>query len=287
MDEIWIQIVADALERGLRETKGRPVPGAKLRKLVGSVAAQYGQSYPPAAFEGSSFSDFLKECGSILIVLKRPAQDLLVAPAAQPELLLNISSQGVRAEIRQDVFEAFTRIPRDGDTKSSWYESQRDRFLWLDGESATANDELVPGPRASREQEIDDRRSFVESSVQAGETRDELLKILAEPGNSGLWAFSNMLRKSGLSRKWHEFRFQRVTGRIRAWSEHAHQVWRDDWLVAGEISASRKAEPATSIESAADRARRGGLQGLFSRMDEADLQRITVPLDIVIKWMGK
>ena len=32
MDEIWTQIVTEALERGLRETKGRPVPGAKLRK---------------------------------------------------------------------------------------------------------------------------------------------------------------------------------------------------------------------------------------------------------------
>lgn len=284
MDEMWTQIVTEALERGLRETKGRPVPGAKLRKLVGSVAAQHGQSYPPAAFEGSSFSDFLKACDSILIVFKRPAQDLLVAPVAQPELLLNISNQESRAEIRQDVFDAFTRIPRKGDAKLSWYESERDRFLWLDGDSVGANDGLIPGPRASKEQEIDDRRSFVETSVQAEETKQALLRALTETGSSGLWAFSNVLRTSGLSRRWHEYRFQRLTGRMRAWSEHARQVWRDDWLVAGEISASRKAEPAAAVGSATDRAR---LQELFSRIDEADLQRITVPLDIVMKWMSK
>lgn len=284
MDEIWTQIVTEALERGLRETKGRPVPGAKLRKLVGSVAAQHGQSFPPAAFEGSSFSDFLKACDSILIVLKRPAQDLLVAPVEQPELLLNTSDHGSRAEIRQDVFDAFTRIPREADTKSSWYDSVRDLFLWLDTELAGTNDALVPGPRASKEQEIDDRRSFVETSVQTGETRDALLRTLTETGNSALWAFSNVLRASGLSRKWHEYRFQRLTGRIRAWSEHARQVWRDDWLVAGEVTTSRKPEPAAASGPATNRA---NLQALFSRIDEADLQRITVPLDIVMKWLGK
>jgi hypothetical protein len=284
MDEIWTKIVTEALERGLRETKGRPVPGAKLRKLVASVAAQHAQSYPPAAFEGSSFSDFLKACDSILIVLKRPAQDLLVAPVEQAELLLNTSDQGSRAEIRRDVFDAFTRIPRVGDTKSSWYDSARDQFLWLDAESAGANDALVPGPRASKEQEIDDRRSFVDASVQPGETRDALLRTLTETGNSALWAFSNVLRASGLSRKWHEYRFQRLTGRIRIWSEHARQVWRDDWLVAGDVATSRRSEPATETGSVPNRA---NLQTLISRIDEADLQRITVPLDIVLKWLGK
>jgi hypothetical protein len=153
MDEMWTQIVTEALERGLRETKGRPVPGAKLRKLVGSVAVQHGQSYPPAAFEGSSFSDFLKACDSVLIVLKRPAQDLLIAPVEQPELLLNTSDQGSRAEIRRDVFDAFTRIPREADTKSSWYDSERDLFLWLDADAELAgtNDALVPGhPKSKR-----------------------------------------------------------------------------------------------------------------------------------------
>jgi hypothetical protein len=284
MDEIWTQIVTEALERGLRQTKGRPVPGAKLRKLVGSVAAQHAQTYPPAAFEGSSFSDFLKACDSILIVLKRPAQDLLVAPIEQPELLLNTSERGSRAEIRPDVFDAFTRIPREGDTKSSWYDSEHDQFLWLDAEEAGKNDTLVPGPRASREQEIADRRSFVDTSVQPGETREALLRTLTETGNSGLWAFSNVLRTSGLSRKWHEFRFQRLTGRIRTWSEHARQVWREDWLVAGVSITSRKPESVTEIGSGPSRA---NLQALISRIDETDLQRITVPLDIVMKWLGK
>jgi hypothetical protein len=284
MDEIWTQIVTEALERGLRETKGRPVPGAKLRKLVASVATQHGQSYPPAAFEGASFSDFLKACDSILIVLKRPAQDLLIAPVGQAELLLNTSEQGSRAEIRSDVFDAFTRIPRTGDTKACWYDSVSDRFLWLDAASAGANDALIPGPRTSKEQEIEDRQAFVDAGVQPTETREALLRTLTETGNSSLWAFSNVLRASGLSRKWHEFRFQRLTGRIRAWSEQANQVWRDDWLVAGETTANRKFETAVEAGTAPSRA---NLQALISRIDEADLQRISVPLDIVMKWLGK
>ena len=82
-------------------------------------------------------------------MLKRPAQDLLVAPIEQPELLLNTSEQGSRAEIRPDVFDAFTRIPREGDTKSSWYDSEHDQFLWLDAEAAGKND-TVNIPRQSR-----------------------------------------------------------------------------------------------------------------------------------------
>jgi hypothetical protein len=284
MDDVWTKIVAEAVERGLRIAKGRPIPGAKLRQLVAQSASQHGLSYPPVGLEGSNFGDFLKSFDSIVIVLRRPAQDLLVAPANQPELLMNFSSEGKRPELRKDIFDAFTRIPREGDFKVSRYDPALDRFIWLEGAAAEANSALVPGPQATREQEVADRRSFAEAVVIAKETRDSLVRTLEEKGSSSLWAFSQVLRTAALSRKWHEYRFQLLTNRIREWSQTHQQPWREEWLVAGNDSDNRKAEIAVAAESATEKAT---LKELLSGLEEADLHRINVPLDIVLKLLRK
>jgi hypothetical protein len=284
MDEVWTTIVTEALERGLRGAKGRPIPGAKLRQLVAQSASQHGVTYPPAGFEGSNFGYFLKAFDSILIVLRRPAQDLLVAPANRPELLMNVLSEGKRPQIREDLFDAFTRIPREGDTKAHWYDPTLDRFVWLEGTAAEANAALVPVPQATREQEIADRRSFADASVTAQGTRDSLVRALEEKGSSSLWAFSQALRSAGLSRKWHEYRFQLLTNRIREWSQAHEQPWREEWLVAGNESENRAAEIVVAVENASEKAT---LKELLSSLEEADLRRINVPLDLVLKLLRK
>jgi len=284
MDAVWTVIVTEALERGLRIAKGRPIPGAKMRQLVAQTASQHGLSYPPAGLEASNFGDFLKSFDSILIVLRRPAQDLLVAPANQPELLMNVLSEGKRPEIREDVFDAFTRISRDSDSKVSLYDPAQDRFIWLESALADANASLVPGPQATREQEIADRRAFAESNVSAQGTRESLLRTLDEKGSSSLWAFSQVLRSAGLSRKWHEYRFQLLTNRIREWSQSHQQPWREEWLVAGNDADNRKSEIVVAVENASEKAT---LKEMLLGLEEADLRRINVPLDIVLKLLRK
>jgi hypothetical protein len=79
MSDVWQQIVAEALNEGVRISRGA-VPGAKLRQLIARAAEKYGEKYPPAGRENEKFGDFLNEFGSLLITLRRDGQDILVAP---------------------------------------------------------------------------------------------------------------------------------------------------------------------------------------------------------------
>jgi hypothetical protein len=178
MDEVWSTVVGEALERGIRESGGRAVSGAKLRQLIAHLASQHGVSYPPPGFESTNFSEFLKHFDSQVIVLRRRAQDILLAPVSRPELLISQSSTGSQTQIRDDVFSAFTRVPREGESTVPWYEPATDRFKWLSQEEGQANPGLVAIPPATWEQEIADRTAFVDSLDIAEEIRGNLKKAL-------------------------------------------------------------------------------------------------------------
>lgn len=279
MDEIWKTVVVGALDRGIQESKGRAVSGAKLRQLVVQLAPQNGVSYPPPGFESTNFSEFLKYFDSILVVLRRRAQDILVAPVSQPELLMGLSGKGNQPQIRVDIFDAFTRIPRESEPRIPWYEPAFDRIVWLSQADGETNPALKPIPPASRDQEIADRRAFIDSLQVEPAILENLTRALGETGSSVLWAFSQALRSAQLSRKWHEYRFQLVTSRIRHWSEAQHVPWQESWLVApGDAVGDAQVEAA--IEVASERA---NLKELLSALDEEDLKRVNVPLDIVLK----
>lgn len=279
MDDVWNEIMTEALERGVRESQGRAVAGAKLRQLVNHVASQRNVSYPPLGFESTNFSEFLKHFDSILIVLRRRAQDILVAPAVQPELLMGLSGAGTQPQIRVDIFNAFTRIPRETDPRLPWYEPAQDRILWLSQEDAETNATLIPIPPASRDQEIADRRAFTDALQVEQGVRDGLRRVLEEAGSSVLWSFSQIVRSSQLSRKWHEYRFQLVTSRIRRWREAQHIPWQDNWLVAPSDSSS-DSQVEAAVELASEKT---SLKELLSSLDEEELKRINIPLDIVLK----
>jgi hypothetical protein len=283
IDEVWNAVVTEALERGVRESKGRAVAGAKLRQLVSNVALLHGVSYPPPGFESTNFSEFLKHFDSSLIVLRRRAQDILVAPASQPELLMGLGRTGSQTQIRADLFDAFTRIPRGTDLRLPWYEPARDRILWLPQKEGEAAPTLIPVPPASRDQEIADRRAFTESLQVDEVTLNNLRRVLDEAGSSVLWAFSQILRSAQLSRKWHEYRFQLVTSRIRHWSNLQHVPWREDWLVApSDLSSDAQVEAAAELAF-----EKTNLKELLSALDEEDLKRISVPFDILLKFLRR
>lgn len=282
MDEQqWRKIVSEALQRGIEESKG-PVAGAKLRLFISRAAVQNGTQYPPEGLEEEKFGDFLKRFSSILLVLKRKSQDLLVAPATQPELLSDSSSSDGQAVIRVDLFTAFTRISRGNPPKEPWYDRTRDTILWLDADALKDEASLVRIPAASRDQEVADRNAFAHSENIEPGTRDSLLHALEESGQSVLWGFSQVIRSAGLSRKWHVFRFHELTKRIRTWCEQNAIVWRDDWIVAVD-EKSREASGDVPIV-ALDRT---ALEELFSRLKEDDLRRVSIPLDIVLRLMPK
>src|ERR1700679_785111 len=121
MSDVWSQIVAEALKRGLEVSKGA-IPGAKLRQLIARIAPQYGEQYPPAGHEDAKLGAFLNRFNSLLLVLRRDGQDILVAPVDKPQLLDIAESGQGQTQLRDDIFEAFTHISRESSPLEPWYE---------------------------------------------------------------------------------------------------------------------------------------------------------------------
>ena len=275
MDEIWNEVVAEALKRGL-ETSDGAVPGAKLRELVARIAPKHGVSYPLPGREDEKFADFLKQFSSSVIVLRREGQDLLVAPSDAPQLLDR--SANVYAQIRDDIFEAFTRIPKGSSPRQAWYARDTDTIEWLTEDENPAGVRFVRIPAATLDQELSDRRAFSLSPGIEKDVQDKLLGTLT--AHSALGSFSAVLRAYGLARKWHFYRFSEVVRRIKKWCESEKVLWRDEWLTP--VNQHSKAD-AVAAPSASTEARRTSFSQLVETLTDEDLRRISVPLDIVLK----
>jgi hypothetical protein len=279
MDEIWNEVVAEALKRGL-ETSDGAVPGAKLRELVARIAPKHGVSYPPPGREDEKFAGFLKQFSSSVIVLRREGQDLLVAPSDAPQLLDR--SANVYAQIRDDIFEAFTRIPKGSPPRQPWYARDTDTIEWLTEDENPDGVRFVRIPAATLDQELSDRRAFSLSPGIEKDVQDKLLGTLT--AHSALGSFSAVLRTHGLARKWHFYRFSEVVRRIKKWCESEKVLWRDEWItpVNQHSTANAVAAPSASTE-----ARRTSFSQLVETLTDEDLRRISVPLDIVLKLFPK
>jgi hypothetical protein len=275
MDEAWNQIVAEALAAGLKTSSG-PVPGAKLRELVVKAAKTGNLHYPPAGHEQESFGDFLKHFDSIVLVRRRKGRDLLAAPADMPQLLTEAPESGA-ARLREDIFEAFTRIPRGVPPSEPWYRVSDDTIVWLLPTELSGSGELVKIPAATLEQELSERKSFIQSADLAEDAKNRIAASL--DAHSGLGSFSKLIKAHGLSQMWHRHRFQTVVRRIRAWCTAAGVPWREEW---GSSSDASKPPTQTGDDLPAKNQRY-----LFERFVESltdeDLRRISVPLDIVLK----
>jgi hypothetical protein len=279
MNENWQEIIKKALELGLATSKGA-VPGAKLRQIIARIAPHFNEQYPPAGQESERFSDFLRHFGSLLTVLPRIGQDILVAPFDKPELL-NTSGQ---TQLREDIFEAFTRIPRETPPKEPWYERNTDKFRWATVDEILPPLEYAKIPPATFEQELDDRRAFASSPEFDPEIRDSLLATLQD--HAALWAFSGVVRERGLAHKWHFFRFRALVLRIRNWCTSEGLEWREDWLRSrtDQPSQTRPSNLSDLIDGSQNQYR---VEGFMKNLSDEDVKRISVPLDIVLKLLQK
>jgi hypothetical protein len=281
MDDNWQEIIKKALELGIQTSRGA-VPGAKLRQIIARTAPEYKERYPPEGHESEKFRDFLGRFGSLLTVLPRDGQDILVVPIDKPELL-NTSDTG-QTEIREDLFEAFTHIPRESPPREPWYERNTDKIRW-----ATANEALLPMefakiPPATLEQELEDRRSFASSPEIDSQIRDSLLATLQD--HAALWAFSRIVKERGLSHKWHFSRFRALVSRIRTWCTNEHIQWREDWLCSTTGQPSRV--KSLRISDLLDGPQNPNLVERFIKnLSDEDLKRVSVPLDIVLRLLLK
>jgi hypothetical protein len=279
MSDIWQQIVAESLKEGVQISHGA-VPGAKLRQLIARTAEKRGEKYPPADRQHQKFGDFLSAFGSLLITLRRNGQDILVAPVDNPELLN--SAQNGQAHLREDIFEAFTHIPRGTPPVEPWYERDTDKVRWVPATESLDPEKFAKIAPATLNQELEDRKAFAQSSEIDSQIAEALVATLQD--HSGLWAFSKSLKEHGLSRKWHLYRFQALVRRIRAWCNAQDVGWREDWLTSTADPPTRPQLGKASIS----RAEQGRLFERFvATLDDEDLKRVSVPLDIVLKLLQR
>jgi len=275
MDETWKQIVAEALAAGLKTSAG-PVPGAKLRQLIFKGAKRRDLTYPPSGHEQESFGDFLKHFESIALVHRREGRDLVVAPADMPQLLADAPESGP-TRLREDIFEAFTRIPRGLPPSEPWYVLSDDTVVWLLPTELSGSGELIKIPAATLELELGERKSFIQSVDLAEDVKNRMAGSLDT--HSGLGSFSKLIKAHGLSQIWHRHRFRAVVRRIRAWCTAAGVPWRDEWVSSSDASKA--------LTPTGDNLPGTNQRQLFERLVESltdeDLRRISVPLDIVIK----
>ena len=154
---------------------------------------------------------------------------ICLSPRSDRPQLLDIAQSG-RTLLREDIFEAFTHIPRESPPVEAWYARETDTIKWSPATEALDPQRFVKIPPATLSQELEDRKAFVLSSGIDSQIRDSLLATLQD--HAALWAFSRTVKEHGLARKWHLYRFQAVVTRIRHWCESEHIDWREDWLRA-------------------------------------------------------
>ena len=278
MDDIesWREILKESLQVATQGSQ-KPVPGARLRKTVAEVAEGRGLSYPPRGLTTGKFLEFVEAFPTEAIFVRRESGDVWIAPAAHPELLTKSEADGAQRQvgIRQDLFAAFTRFD---ELQSAWYDPLHDVVLWEE-KSSNLPDPWKRIPAADIPRALEDRKAFVETIAEPA-SKARLTEALRS--ERSLTAFAAAVRELGLQPIWHRFWISLLTDRIKHWADSWNLVWNSAWITASPRGAD-PAEARTAPGSDVNREWRNNLAMFFQSLTESDLQRISIPLDIVVK----
>lgn len=267
----WAEILRTAIARAL-EDRREAVPGARLRLFVERAAAAQGQPFPPTAEPNLRFGELLQRYPEVLTIRRRSGQDFLVAPADQPDLLVETRHDPIAA-IRRDLFEAFTRLWTD---QRAWYIPERDIVEWHPAGASV--DGAIAIPPAELQTALAVRRAFADT-VSDPQVRERLKAALDSP--RGLTAFTSVVHAAGLQKDWHVCRTKNLTEQIAAWAKAAEISWKDAWLTPSIAQERQYEQSGAGILSPSEWRR--ALTQLVQSLDEPDLSRISIPLDIVLK----
>ena len=215
LDRLLIDALADL------QAQETMVPGAKLRQKVVEAGWQQGLDVAARlATLGRPFSKVLAEVDGV-VVTPVPGSDILVGlPGAKPPEQTPLPAESPHRGLRQDVFEAFTRIS----AVPFVYVSERDKFVGED----QAEGVTVRVPPVSREQLIASRREFVESlsAMEQGPLLDAL-----ERAASPLAQFRQVLHANRLAGQWAEFQAAKLESSVRTWAKDNHVTPRAAWFI--------------------------------------------------------
>ncbi|MBI4179173.1 hypothetical protein HY522_07115 [bacterium] len=273
----WRAVLEEALAIAATERPNEPCLGTRFRQLVDAVAAKHGACFPPAEEPTLRFIQLLERYPEILIVRRRGGQDVLVAPTNKPELFAE-SSKWPAPGIRQDLFNAFVRISDD----RAWYDRDRDVIIWTEANTTpTVSESLIPIPLATLDDAVAVRRAFAETLPPPVRADVEATLATARP----LTLFTGIVRSRGLGLQWHVFRTKELVERIGVWARNAGLVWRDEWMTAvpSSLANMTKAHEAAATDQ---RDWRAALIVMAEHLDEQDLARISVPLDVVLRMLA-
>lgn len=278
MDIVWQEIIHAGLLELIDKT-GAPAPGAKLRGVVARIALERGLDFPPAGVR--KFTDLVEAFPADFILQRRPGSDVMVVPAARAELLAVEPSAATfaTARIRQDLFEALTRVPLPS-YGVPYYDPDDDAVTYVkDGEQPPKNG--VPLPATSLDNELALRRSFRDEPDLGDPAKDALTAALTT--NTPLRDFSHAVQQFGLVKKWHSFRLALIATKLRKWSVRTGLPWQQSWIDTVEPRQAALSPPAAPVSLDSKR----HLLELSALLTEEDLARISVPMDIVLRLLSK
>ncbi len=277
--ETWRAILAEALEEALKKRPDEPVRGTTLKQSLVHSAAKQNLSFPPSEEPGLRLGEFLERHRDLVLVNRRVGQDLLVAPAGQPQLLVAASEEervsGTKRRrapgIRSDLFKAFTLVQPN---RIAWYDRNINEIVWTPADAPPPGDAAVAIPPPTLEDALRVRRAFAERLDPDARAALESAFTSQRP----LAEFSNRVRERHLQLQWHKFRTRDLLQTITEWSHGQQLPWVDDWLVTSDAEA-----PAT-LDGVPWRY---ALSALVESLDAADIRRIAVPLDVVLRILQR
>jgi hypothetical protein len=150
--------------------------------------------------------------------------------------------------------------------------------VWLLPTELSGSGELVKIPAATLEQELSDRKSFIQTAEISQEAKDQIATSLDT--HSALGSFSKLIKAHGLAQIWHRHRFQTVVRRIRSWSAATGVSWREAW-----VSSEDASKPGIQAGDEPSKTQHYLFERLIDALTDEELRRISVPLDIVLKVM--
>ncbi len=273
-DDPWRGILSEAITAN----STGPVIGTHFRNAVRIAASKRGLQFPPVEEPELRFVQLLERYPDVVSLLRRPGQDFLVVPPGRSDLL----AAGIQQQpygIRRDLFVAFTLVS----DRRPYYDKAADGVLWKGpGEANSLPESLVPIEPATEEAEIQLRSDFANTVPE--QRKSPLLTALSNP--HPLQVFGRKVKEAGLQRSWHIFRTERMVGKIQRWASLKQIEWKDAWLTERPPDYYRKMQASSSeapIREAPIRVEGDPLKLLFSALDAADIQRISIPLDLVLK----
>ncbi|NMM14943.1 MAG: hypothetical protein HHJ17_15590 [Rhodoferax sp.] len=209
---------------------------------------------------------------------------MLIVPVDRPELLSIELDDPSANRIRDDLFKALTQIPRHADDPAPYYLPSTDEVVWF-AHDVPRPGEAIRFPAATFEQEIADRKEFIDSpEVNLPHTAKSTLSIALE-SSSPLGAFSFAVKELDISSSWHRYRMSAILMRLRRWSSEKNIRWSPHWIAEvrpkpSDVPAAEQiaVQPVVPVVVA-----REFLGALASVITEEDLARIQVPLDLVVK----